>query len=63
MAWVTGDLVTVAMARRMLCPMVGGACRQRQAPPRPAVDHGEAPTNAAALQIEVLRLYQRREIS
>jgi len=30
---------------------------------RPAVDHGEAPTNAAALQIEVLRLYQRREIS
>src|SRR4029077_692264 len=25
MAWVTCDLVTVAMARRMLCPMVGGA--------------------------------------
>src|SRR6476469_10284 len=25
MAWVTCDLVTVAMARRMLCPIVGGA--------------------------------------
>src|ERR1700735_2738845 len=25
MAWVTRDFVTVAMARRMLCPIVGGA--------------------------------------